>query len=145
MLGRFHVIAHQIRHRREKRPTLEIQDEYDVQDLLHALLKMFFNDIRPEEWTPSYAGGAARVDFYLKTEGILVEVKKTRTTLSAKEVGDQLIVDIERYKNVPGCQHLVCFVYDPEHHLTNPAGLQSDLSGKKNHLLVEVFVEPRFH
>ena len=51
---RFHVVAKQLAHRRENRPTLTIGDEYDVQDLLHALLRLHFEDVRPEEWTPSY-------------------------------------------------------------------------------------------
>lgn len=54
----FHRVARQIRSRHEQRETLSIQDEYDVQDLLHALLSIFFEDIRAEEWTPSYAGGS---------------------------------------------------------------------------------------
>jgi REase_DpnII-MboI len=36
---RFHEVAHQLIQRRESRPTLEIKDEYDVQDLLHALFE----------------------------------------------------------------------------------------------------------
>ncbi len=61
-------------------------------------MRMFFDDIRPEAWTPSHAGGSARVDFFLKTDGILVEVKRTRKSLTEREIGDQLIVDIDRYK-----------------------------------------------
>ncbi|MEI6002257.1 hypothetical protein H3V53_35580 [Paraburkholderia bengalensis] len=35
-------------------------DEYDVQDLLHGVLHLEFDDIRPEEWCPSYAGTGTR-------------------------------------------------------------------------------------
>ena len=42
-----------------------MEDEYDVQDLFHALLTIYFEDIRKEEWSPSYAGGASRMDFLL--------------------------------------------------------------------------------
>jgi hypothetical protein len=34
---RFHIVARQLRSRHEGRPTLSISDEYDVQDLAHAL------------------------------------------------------------------------------------------------------------
>lgn len=60
---RFHAVTRQLRLRRSGRPTLNVEDEYDAQDLLHALLRLHFDDIRLEEWTPSYAGGAARMDF----------------------------------------------------------------------------------
>jgi len=39
ILNRFHSVARQLRIRHGKRGTIEIKDEYDVQDLLHALLK----------------------------------------------------------------------------------------------------------
>jgi len=69
--SRFHLVTKQLRdHRRENRNTIIIEDEYDVQDLLHALLKIFYDDIRPEEWTPSYAGGSSRMDFLIKNEKI---------------------------------------------------------------------------
>lgn len=42
-----------------------------MQDLLNALLRLYFYDIRPEEYTPSYAGKTARVDFLLKNEKIV--------------------------------------------------------------------------
>jgi REase_DpnII-MboI len=31
------------------RAPFEIKDEYDVQDFLHAILKLHFDDVRPEE------------------------------------------------------------------------------------------------
>lgn len=80
---RFHMVAKQLAHRRESRSTLRIEDEYDVQDLLHGLLRLYFDDIRPEEWTPSYGGGSARMDFLLKEHEIVVEAKMTRKGLFA--------------------------------------------------------------
>lgn len=62
--SRFHLVANQLKTRHSNRESLVISDEYDVQDLLHALLHIYFDDIRPEEWTPNYAGGSSRVDFY---------------------------------------------------------------------------------
>lgn len=63
---KFHICARQLKRRHAGRPTLEIKDEYDVQDLLNAILRLHFEDVRPEEWTPSYAGGNNRMDFLLK-------------------------------------------------------------------------------
>jgi hypothetical protein len=66
IINRFHQVVRQLQARHSNRNTLEIGDEYDVQDLFHALLKLYFDDIRPEEYTPSYAGSASRVDFFVK-------------------------------------------------------------------------------
>lgn len=127
ILYRFHKVARQLRTRHDGRQTINISDEYDVQDLLHALLKIYFDDVRPEEWTPSYAGGASRMDFLLKKEQIVIEVKKTRDSMTAKDLGDQLIIDIGRYKVHQDCKKLYCFVYDPEGLLGNPHGIIRDL------------------
>ena len=143
LLLRFHSVVLLLRKRHDTRPTLDVNDEYDVQDLLRALLGLSFDDVRPEEWTPSYAGGSSRVDFFLKPEQLVVEVKKTRSRLADREIGDQLILDLARYSKMVDCKAVVCFVYDPENRIVNPGGLQGDLSGTKDGLRVEVIVCPK--
>jgi hypothetical protein len=140
---RFHAVARQLRSRHASRPTLDVSDEYDVQDLLHALLRIFFKDVRPEEWTPSYAGKASRMDFLVPTEHVVVETKKTRPGLGTKEIGDELLVDIARYKKHPSCRRLVCFVYDPDGRIANPAGIEADLNRIEDGLEVKVIIMPR--
>ena len=135
-------MARQLRSRHSDRETLEIEDEYDVQDLFHGLLKLFFDDVRAEEYTPSYAGAASRVDFLLKSEQIIIEIKKTRKGLSAKEVGEQLIIDSQRYQAHPDCNQLICFVYDPEGRVANPRGIESDLTREINDVPISVFITP---
>jgi hypothetical protein len=142
LLDRFHIVARQLRSRHEQRPTLEVNDEYDVQDLLHSLLKVKFDDIRREEWTPSYAGGSARMDILIKDLDVVIEVKKTRQSLKDRKIGEELIIDIAKYKKHPECSRLICFVYDPEGLIGNPAGLASDLSQEENDFTVEVIVRP---
>ena len=140
---RFHRVARQLHLRHEDRPTLDVTDEYDVQDLLHALLRLFFDDVRSEEWTPSYAGGASRMDFLLKQEQTVIEVKKTRKGLTDRELGSQLLEDIARYKEHPACRTLVCLVYDPEGRVANPRGFENDLSHVHDGLRVRVIISPR--
>jgi len=139
---RFHSVARQLRARHDNRPTLELNDEYDMQDLIHALLRLFFDDVRVEEWTPSYAGGSSRVDFLLKPEQIVIETKRARPTLRAKELGTQLIDDIARYRTHPDCHRLVCFVYDPEGLIPNPRGLETDLADTPSDMPVTVLIRP---
>lgn len=143
IIEKFHSVATQLKNRYNSKPTIVIEDEYDVQDLMNALLRINFEDIRKEEYTPSYAGGSTRVDFLLKREQILIEVKKTRPTLKDKDVGNQLIVDIAHYKSHPDCKHLICFVYDPDNLLVNPRGLEDDLNrNTSEEMIVEVYVRP---
>lgn len=144
LFSRFHQVVRQMRSRYNERPTLDVSDEYDVQDLLHSLLKLYFDDIRPEEWTPSYAGSSSRMDFLLKDEQLVVEVKKTRDTLRDKLIGEQLIVDITKYKEHSDCRTLVCFIYDAEGLIANPTGLENDLNNlSTDRLSVRVYVLPK--
>jgi len=85
-----------IRRRYSGRETIKINDEHDLQDALHSILKLFINDIRPEDYIPSYAGGNSRVDFLLPEYNLLIETKMTNSALRDKQVGEQLIIDIER-------------------------------------------------
>ena len=132
----------QLRARHEARETISVKDEYDVQDLLHGLLKIDFEDVRPEEWTPSYAGKSSRMDFLLKSENIVIETKMTRKGLADREIGDQLIIDVARYKEHPGCKTLVCFVYDPDGYIRNAPGLKADLGTREKALKVVVVIVP---
>lgn len=141
--SRFHLVAKQLRNRYSDRQTLIVNDEYDTQDLLHSLLHVYFDDIRAEEWTPSYAGGCSRVDFLLKNEEIIIEVKKTRETLKAKHIGEQLIVDITKYQAHPNCKKLICFVYDPEGWVANPQGIENDLERNDEDFSVKVLIVPK--
>jgi hypothetical protein len=140
--SRFHLVARQLRSRHDQRTTLDVQDEYDVQDLMYALLYLHFVDIRREEYTPSYAGKASRMDFLLKQESIVIELKMTRAGLGPKELSTQLIEDIERYKTHPDCQSLVCFVYDPAGLIPNPRGIEADLKRDQNPFPVRVLIRP---
>jgi hypothetical protein len=142
---RFHAVVNQLHQpKRRNRSSLNsvLKSEYDVQELLHALLWIFFTDVRREDPVPQRAGASSRTDFVLKNEGIIVEVKKTRSKLRDNEVGKELIVDIERYKARKDCNLAYCFVYDPDHLIRNPAGLE-ELSRSEGALIIKVVVLPK--
>jgi hypothetical protein len=131
---------HPLTHRRKGTQPLAFTNEYDVQDLLHAMLRPWVSDIRPEEFTPSYAGSSTRMDFLLPAHSIVIELKVARDPLHAKRIGDELIVDIAHYQRHPDCRTLWCVVYDPNHFVTNADGLRSDLDGRRTSKEGEVFV-----
>jgi hypothetical protein len=140
---RFTIVANSLTVRHDGRATLSITDEYDVQDLLGALLKLHFTDVRPEEWTPSYGGNASRMDFLLKPEQVVVEAKMARKGLGQKELVTQLAEDILRYQSHQDCKTLMCFVYDPTAKCSNPTALENDLTKKHGGLQVIVIVQPK--
>ena len=114
-----------------------------MQDLFYALLTPFFEDIRPEEVAPSYAGGHSRIDFLIKSEQIVIEIKKTRPSLKVKDLRDQLIVDKEIYRTHPHYQTFIAFIYDPDGYIDNPVGFERDLSNTPGDIRVKVIVAPQ--
>ncbi|EPH6761937.1 transposase [Cronobacter dublinensis] len=135
---------HPLTHRRKGSQPLSFDNEYDVQDLLHSLLRPWIQDIRPEEFTPSYAGSSTRMDFLLPAHRLVIETKIVRDRNHAKKVGDELIIDVEHYRRHNDCEFLWCVIYDPNHYITNSQGLKIDLEGerisKDGSIKVKVFV-----
>jgi hypothetical protein len=142
ILSRFHLVVNQIKRVRNGKYPFLVEDEYDVHTLLRSILKIKFDDIRAEDVTPSYAGGSARIDLVLREEGIGIEVKKASENLREKKIGEQLIIDIERYKEYPKINKLICFIYDPERWMENPSSLQDLCRQSAEDLEVEVIVSP---
>jgi hypothetical protein len=85
--------------------------------------------------------GASRIDFLLKQEQVLVEIKMTRPGLTkVKDVSNQLIIDSERYRVHQDCKMLVAFVYDAQEHLNNPSGIEHDLTKTINEVPIKVII-----
>jgi len=115
--------------RRKGAVSLSFNTEYDIQDLLHSLLRPWVADIRSEEHVPSYAGSNTRMDFLLPNHQLVIETKRVRHKAHSSKIGDELIIDIEHYRKHPNAEHLWCVIYDPELYIANPSGLISDLEG----------------
>ena len=71
-----------------------------------------------------------------------MEAKWTRDSLTPRQLGDELLVDIGRYGADPRCETLICFVYDPEHRVDNPRGFETDLTSSGESLKVIVLIAP---
>ncbi|HXV68265.1 MAG TPA: hypothetical protein VD738_05000 [Nitrospira sp.] len=140
---RLHSVARQLRLRKDYRPTLEVEDDYDLQDLLCALLKVQFEEVGTDEWTPPYTGGAPRTTLFLNKDQIAVVAKKTRSGLSAKELADQVAADSAYYRAQDKYATLFVFIYDPEGRIGSPKRLESNLTSVSERCTVEVLVAPK--
>ena len=140
---RFHAVARQLRLRKDYRATLEVEDDYDLQDLLCALLKVEFDEVATDEWTPPYTGGAPRTTLLVNRDQIAVVVKKTRPGLTTKELADQVAADSAYYRAQGRCSTLFCFMYDPEGRIGSPKRLETTLTSVSEHCRIEVLVAPK--
>jgi hypothetical protein len=108
-------------------PAPVLANEADLQVLVHALLRLHYDDVRPEDPVSKHAGGSSRVDFALPEAGVVVETKMTRAGLADRQVGEELLIDFGRYGQHPACRAVLAVVYDPDRRISNPAGLVHDL------------------
>jgi hypothetical protein len=99
-----------------------------------------FDDVRREDAVPQHAGGASRVDFMLPAAGVVVEAKMTRSGLTDRALGQELLVDWGRYPKHPDCRAILAFVFDPERRLANPTGLELDLSRAHDNPIKRVLI-----
>ncbi len=143
LCARFPLVVEQLQLRYDGRSTLRVQDVYDVQDLLRALLTLEHEDVRPVVSTPSYAGGRPRTAFLLKLEQIVVESKVAGDDMGAEELEQQLAVDVQENRQHPECTLLVCFVFDPRRRLAKPHELEDALSGERDGLKVRILISPK--
>jgi hypothetical protein len=110
-------------HRTDIKP-ISVTNEYEMQYLLEGILRLLFEDVRPETYTQNYANKSNRTDFLLPKQRILIETKMTRQGLDTKKLSEELIIDKEHYRRHPDVDIILCFVYDPERRIKNPEGLK---------------------
>ena len=140
VFNRFGAVARQLNERQRDREPLLIEDEYDVQYLLQALLKIHFDDVRAESHTEQHSTVSPRVDFLLEVHEVGIEVKLASESMPKKRILKDLAKDKEQYRNSSKIQTLLCFIYDPNHIIKNPAEFESDLSGSRSNLKTLVTV-----
>jgi hypothetical protein len=124
LLRRLPRAVRQLRVRHGGRPAFRVEDEYDLADLLRALLPLSFDDVRPEGRTPSYAAGT-RTDFVLAAEQTVVTAKRVSTAADEPGLAAQVAEDAGYYERRGGVQRLVVLIHDPERHLPEPARFES--------------------
>lgn len=105
--------------RRKDHKVYEVNDEYDVQDLLYTVFKPVFQAIIDEDYTPKLAGSSKRIDLVIPNENIVIEVKYIRKNDKVVDFIKQLNEDISSYQRHPNTQTLYGFVFDPFHKIVN--------------------------
>lgn len=121
-------------------PAPQILNEKDLQVVVHAVLRLLYDDVRPEDAVPQHAGGASRVDFLLREAGVIIETKMTRDGLGEKQVQQELLIDWGRYPRHPDCRAILAVVYDPERRIGNISALENDLTNDQGNPVTRAIV-----
>jgi 23S rRNA maturation mini-RNase III len=140
IFNRFGKVARQLEDRDRNRSPVVIDDEYDVQYILHSLLRIYFDDVRAESHTEQHSAVNPRADFILDRQNIAVEVKKASETMGKKKIMSDLSKDKETYRTSSKVNTLLGFIYDPDHLINNLPELESDLEGSNENLETRITI-----
>lgn len=140
-LNRFDAVVRQMEKRDRKKPPLTMEDEYDVQYLLAALLRLKFRQVVLEDPIRKRSGGSGRIDISLPTQRTWIETKFARPGDTEKKFRDEFAKDFELYRN-GDLDVLYCFVYDPDRVLREAAEMEEDLSEQRDKFETIVVVRP---
>lgn len=98
---------------RNGKSPYEIRDEYDVQDLLHALLRAYLKYSVQEDPLPKIAGAkSSRVDISIQELGVLIEVKYVHGPEDQKRLFEEYSQDLVLYAQWPHLKTLMYLIYN---------------------------------
>ena len=115
--------------RRFNKPAFIVADEYDAQDLLHALLKAYFKYSVQEQPLGKLAGAASRADLAIEELETLVELKYARGPIDQQRIVKELAEDVLLYTACHWLKHFVYVVVNSQD-LRDPEALEK-LAGVK--------------
>ena len=116
---------------------IEMKKERDVQDLLEAGLKLYFDDVRREVGVEDFGGSSGKIDFVVGDVEVAIEVKITRSNRSRAKLIEQITKAKESYTRHGDVNRLYIFIYVADKaHLPNTAGLRKDLEDEITQLIV---------
>jgi hypothetical protein len=122
LLRRLPQAVRQLRDRHDRRPTLRVEDEYDLEDLLRTVFHLNFDDVRRESRTPSYSP-TVRTDFIVGPQRTAVSAKLVKSNGCEPALVREVREDVAYYEQAE-CGGLVVLVYDPEQLLPDPRRME---------------------
>ncbi len=100
------------RSRKEKQPYT-IEDEYDVQDLLHAVIRAYVKySVQEDPIGKVAAARSSRADISIEDLGVLVEVKYVRGPEDQKRIVNEHSQDLVLYAKWVPLRRLILLVYN---------------------------------
>lgn len=109
----------------ENLQAIKIENEYDLQHLLYAVLKPLHKDAR-KEVTEDSGIGAIRSDIKIASLNSIIEAKCTRKTMSLKKLTEELEADIVHYK----ADYIYFYIYDKEKIIKDKQNFEANFNKK---------------
>lgn len=118
----------------EQLKALTIKNEYDVQHLLYACIKLCYPTARTEV-NEDTGYGSVRTDIFLDADHV-IEVKCTRDNMNLKKLTEEIEADMVHYS----AGNIYFFLYDKEKIIENPEVFketyEKKVQGKRIHIII---------
>lgn len=115
--------------------SVEINNEYDVQHIMYAVVKALYPSAR-REVNQDTGYGTVRYDISIKDIDTVIEIKCTRTDHTEKKLLQELGEDAYFYK----CSKLIMYIYDKTNVIKDVNNFRAALCGTKEQVGKEVVV-----
>ncbi len=99
---------------------IQINNEYDLQHILFAILKPLFTDARTEV-NEDTGYGTVRDDIKIPSLDTIIETKCTRANMNQQKLTEEISADITNYK----AKFIYFLVYDKEKVVKNPQAFRN--------------------
>lgn len=120
---------------KENLEKIKIENEYDLQHLLYAVLKPLYEDIR-KEVTEDSGVGTVRSDMWIPTLQAVIETKCTRKSMTIKKLTEELEADIIHYR----AKTLYFYIFDKEKLVLDRSGFEHYFNRKFDGKEVKIFL-----
>lgn len=127
--SRIRFSASALEDRRKGGTSYVVRDEYDVQDLLYAVIRASVKFAIQEQPIEKLANAASgRADLAINELGSLIEVKYARKAADQKKFAEEISHDLQLYSKWPHLEHLIVLIYNSQA-LKDPEAFDKDFSG----------------
>ena len=97
----------------KKKTPFEVKDEYDVQDLLHALLRAYVKySVQEDPIAKVAAAKSGRADLSIEELGVLIEVKYAHGPNDQKRIFEEYSQDLVLYAKWPHLKTPVFLIFN---------------------------------
>lgn len=98
---------------RKGKQGFEITDEYDVQDLLHGVIRAYVKYSVQEDPLPKQAAAkSGRADLSIEELGVLIEIKYARGPDDQRRIFEEYSQDLVLYAKWPHLKTLIFMIYN---------------------------------
>ncbi len=119
----------------EQLAALKIKNEYDIQHLLYACIRLFYPGARVEV-SEDTGYSVVRTDIFLDSSHV-IEVKCTRENMKLKRLIEEIEADMVHYS----AENIYFFLYDKEKIIDNPIAFKESyerkIEGKNIHIIIQ--------